>query len=84
MTVKINAKFFRQMLAAKDLDQRELSKLSGVSEPTITRLVKGKAFTSETLGKLAEALDCHPVDLIDAEGFPSPHMAAPSAENGRT
>lgn len=82
--VKINARFVKQILLNKDLDQRELAKLSGISEPTITRLLHGRPFSSETLGKLAEALDCHPIDLIDANGFDSPHVAAPDNSNIRT
>lgn len=65
------------MLLDRELDQRELAKISGISEPTITRLLQGKPFTSDTLGKLAGALECHPVDLIDAKGFASPHVGAP-------
>lgn len=65
------------MLLDKDLDQRELARISGISEPTITRLLQGKPFTSDTLGKLADALDCNPVDLIEARGFVSPHVVAP-------
>jgi transcriptional regulator with XRE-family HTH domain len=82
--VKINAKFVKQILLNKDLDQRELAKLSGISEPTITRLLHGRPFSSDTLGKLAEALDCHPIDLIDAKGFSSPHLGAPVNSNIRS
>lgn len=82
--VKINAKFVKQILLNRDLDQRELSKLSGISEPTITRLLHGRAFSSDTLGRLAAALGCHPIDLIDANGFPAPHMGAPVNSNIRT
>lgn len=65
------------MLLDKNLDQRELARLSDISEPTITRLLQGKPFTSDTLGKLASALNCNPVDLIEAKGFVSPHLVAP-------
>jgi DNA-binding Xre family transcriptional regulator len=82
--VKINAKFVKQILLNKDLDQRELAKLSGISEPTITRLLHGRPFTSDTLGRLADALECHPIDLIDAMGFQSPHLGAPVNTNIRS
>lgn len=74
MTVKINAKFVKQMLIAKDMDQQMLAQSSGISEQTIVRLLQGKPFTSDTLGKLANALECHPVDLIDGNGFGFPHV----------
>jgi DNA-binding Xre family transcriptional regulator len=78
MTVKINAKFVKQMLLERDMDQQGLAELSQLSEITISRLMQGRPFTSETLGKIARALDCHPVDLIDAKGYSSPHMVASS------
>jgi DNA-binding Xre family transcriptional regulator len=76
--VKLNAKFVKQMLIELDLDQQGLAARSGLSEITVSRLMQGKAFNSETLGKLATALGCHPVDLIEAKGFASPHMVAPA------
>jgi DNA-binding Xre family transcriptional regulator len=83
VTVKINAKFVRQMLIELEMDQQDLARKSGISEQTITRLLQGKPFTSDTLGKLAKALRCHPVDLIEGSGYPSPHVDAPATRNGR-
>lgn len=82
--VTINAKFVKQILLNRDLDQRELAKLSGISEPTITRLLHGKPFSSDTLGRLADALNCHPIDLIEAKGFESPQLGAPVNSNIRS
>ena len=79
MTVMINAKFVKQMLLERDMDQQALAARSALSEITISRIMRGKPFTSETLGKMAKALDCHPVDLIDAKGYSSPHLVASSA-----
>ena len=79
MSVKINARLIRQLLAEKNIDQRTLSKLSGVSEPTITRVMHGKPFSSDTLGSLAAALDCNPRDLIEAPGHVDPLVVAPVA-----
>lgn len=78
MSVRFNAKFVRQMLIERDMDQRALAEASGLSEITISRVMQGKPFNSETLGKVAEALGCHPVDLIDATGYGSPHVVAPT------
>lgn len=78
MDVKINERFVRQMMLDRSLDQFELAELAGISEPTMIRLLKGKSFSSGTLGKLAVALECSPVDLLDNSGFPDPHMVAPA------
>lgn len=81
--VRINAKFIKQILIDMDIDQQVLAQRSGLSEPTISRIMNGRPFTSETLGKLAKALDCHPVDLIEANGFHSPHVdASPVTASG--
>lgn len=64
MAVKLNAKFVKQMLIEREMDQKGLAEKSGLSEITISRLMKGSRFNSETLAKIADALGCHPVDLI--------------------
>jgi len=77
VAVKLNAKFVKHLLIEKDIDQRGLAELSGLSEITISRLMQGNAFNSDTLGRVATALRCHPVDLIEASGYDSPHVDAP-------
>ena len=79
MTVKINQTALRVFLAQRSMEQKDLAEKSGVSEQTIVRLLKGKPFTSDTLGKLADALGVNPVDLIEAEGYASPLVEAQAA-----
>ncbi len=77
--VKINKKVVERLMFDKRMKQVELIKRSGISKPTIIRLMNGEAFDSVTLGKLANALECSPVDLIDPEGYPSPHLETQGA-----
>lgn len=84
MSVRINRSVVKAMLGAREMSLRDLAKESGIGEATIYRIMKGSGFTSETLGTLADALGCSPVDLIDPEGFVSPHMDAPPVEIVRT
>jgi len=77
-TLRINGRFVREMLFRREMDQLTLSKKAGISEPTMIRLMRGEAFKSDTLGRLAEALECSPVDLLDVSEYPDPHMAAPA------
>lgn len=79
MAVKINKRFVKHMLAEKDMSLRDLSQACGIGEATIYRVVNGGTFQSVTLGRLAEALQCSPVDLIDVEGFANPLVVAPAA-----
>jgi len=81
--LKINSRFVKEMLFRTGMDQRTLAETAGISEPTMIRLMQGKPFTSETLGKLAEALECSPVDLLDVSEYASPHLAAPTPASGR-
>ena len=84
MSVRINRSVLKAMLGAKDKSLRDLAKESGIGEATIYRIANGSGFTSETLGALATALGCSPVDLIDPEGFVSPLMVAPTPQVQRT
>lgn len=83
MTIKMNARFVRHVLADRDMSARDLAARAGVGEATMYRLMAGAAFTSDTLGKIATALGCHPVDLIEAKGYNYPHLVAPTISNGR-
>jgi DNA-binding Xre family transcriptional regulator len=78
MTVKVNKAYIKAMLGARDMSLRDLAKRSKVGEATIYRVVNGGAFTSDTLGKIADVLECSPVDLIDPEGYANPHLDAPT------
>jgi len=51
----------------KDLNQRQVAELSGLSRQTVNRFWRGKgvkAIDFLTLEKLAEVLDCSPLDFL--------------------
>lgn len=75
--VKLNAKFVKMRLLDLEMSARDLASEAGIGEATMYRILNGAAFESKTLGKVAAALGCHPVDLIEAEGYASPHVDAP-------
>ena len=79
MSVVINARFVRQRMVDLDYDQKTVAKVSGLTEASISRLMNGGGFTSNTLGALAKALACNPVDLIQPAGFDTPLADAPVA-----
>lgn len=76
MTVKINKKFVKTIMVQRNEDIRRVAERSGIGEATLYRIINGAGFTSQTLGKLAAALECSPNDLIESEGFPSPLVVA--------
>lgn len=60
------------------LTDKELAERTGMSTNTLVRLRKGLTFDSGTLDRLAEALQCSPIDLLVAEGAPEPFSRAPA------
>lgn len=54
----------RRVREAKGLSQLALAEEAGVRQATISELESGGAWTSETLGKLARALDVDPAELL--------------------
>ena len=63
----------KKIRKAKGLTQKELAKLSDLSEAQISLIESGKRFPSyEALLKLAEALDCESADLLSTgQNIPS-------------
>ena len=79
MALTISEKNVRLKMAEKEIySVEELARRSGVTSLSIRKLFQGGAFLSDTLEKLAKALDCSPFDLLDAEGYPAPLVGAPA------
>lgn len=76
MNTRLNAKFVKHILTDRDLTARDLARIAGISEATMYNMMAGDAFASRTLDKIAEALGCHPADLIVVDDFPRPRLAA--------
>ncbi len=55
----------RRLMAA--LSQRALAKRAGVAASTVARIEIGFEVHPSTMGKLAEALKCEPIDLMEPE-----------------
>lgn len=66
--MKIDIKKFELLLAEKCIETRELSKISGLAETTITRIKKGQQNAKPvTIGKIARALNVDVTDLLQTE-----------------
>lgn len=79
--VRINRAFVRTVLGSRNMTLRDLAGQTDIGEATLYRVVNGAPFTSDTLGRLADALECSPVDLIDSGGYTAPLVAAPPSAN---
>ena len=79
MRIKIDELRVKQFMLMVGIEtQLELARRSGLDKQTVSRALNGDTFRSDTLSKLAEALNVNPMDLVSAEGFPAPHMGAPA------
>ena len=81
MTVRLNTKAVKTKAAERDITMRDLAAAADIGEATMYRITNGAGFNLETLGKLAEALHCNPIDLLDIEGFPPPLVGASTVGN---
>jgi DNA-binding Xre family transcriptional regulator len=69
----------RIYMALRNIEtEGDLGKRAELNRETIVMLKKGeRPFASDTVAKLALALDCNPMDILKTEGFPAPHLDAP-------
>jgi lambda repressor-like predicted transcriptional regulator len=58
---------------------RELSEKSGLHKNTLTKVLSGQTWDSRTVEKLAGALNCSPIDLQTAQGYPAPNLVTLAA-----
>jgi len=78
--LRIDRKRVEALMEKKGLlTMQELAKASGVHANTLTVIMRGGNWNAKTAERLAAALDCNPVDLLVAEGYPEPFLAAPAS-----
>ena len=78
MGVKLNRRRVKVLMALREIDDdRTLAQRAGLSKQTLYSAYNGNSFTMDTLAKIAKALDCHPTDILEMEGFPAPLVGAP-------
>ena len=53
-----------KLLIDKELNKKELIRLSGVSSSSIAKLTKGQNVTTDVLCKICEALECDFKDIM--------------------
>lgn len=64
--LRINKTEFKRRLMLKGVSAKELAKIAGLHEATISRAINGRRKPDpETIGKIARALDCNPVDILE-------------------
>ena len=54
-----------KLLIDRDLKKRDLQKLAGISNYTVSKLNRGDNVTTDVLGKICKALYCNVDDIME-------------------
>lgn len=77
MGLRVNRQRVKELMVDRLIEtQLELAQKAGISEGTLVTMLKGGSFSRESLEKVALALDCNPIDLLIADGYPAPQPQA--------
>lgn len=74
--VRVDKKRLEEVMRLRGLNNQELATKWGRHPNSVVRLKSEQSTTVEGLAALCTALDCHPFDLLVAEGFPQPFLVA--------
>lgn len=77
--IRIDRKRLEALMEMRGFDNESLAAAMEKHYNSIIRLKQEQSTTLANLEKLCQALECHPFDLIVAEGFPEPFLAAPAS-----
>lgn len=65
------------LMSMRGETNKSLAEKTGKHPNSIVRLKREQSMGLSELSELCVALNCHPFDLLVAEGFPAPFLAAP-------
>lgn len=54
-----------KLLIDRNMKKKDLAKLAGISNYTISKMGRGENITTDILGKICIALDCNVEDIMD-------------------
>ena len=77
--LRIDRQRLETMMAMRGYTNDTLANAVGRHYNSIVRLKQEQSTTLSNLESLCETLRCHPFDLLVAEGFPEPFLAAPAS-----
>lgn len=77
--VRVDRNAINVIQQERGISNVELARRMGVHHNAIIRIKKEQSTSFNGLTSLCEALNCHPFDIIRAEGFPPPLVDAPAS-----
>jgi Predicted transcriptional regulator len=74
--VRVDKGRLEEIMRLRGLNNLELAAKWGKHPNSVIRLKAEQSTTVDGLAALCKALDCHPFDILVAEGFPPPFSVA--------
>lgn len=74
--IRIDQKRMDALMDLRGIDAHMLAERMGMHYNGVMKIKKAQSTSLKGLEKLCDALECHPFDLIVAEGYPEPFSAA--------
>ena len=72
--IRVDRGRLQVLLSLRGIDEHQLAKRTGMHYNNIGRIQRQQSTSLAGLEKLCDALECHPFDLIVAEGYPKPFL----------
>ena len=63
--MEVSYKKLWKLLIDKDMKKKDLGKIAGISNYTITKLTKGENVNTDTLARICKALNCNIEDIME-------------------
>lgn len=70
--IRVDAKRLGALMTLRGMNEHDLARRIGIHYNGVKRIQREQSTSLAGLEKLCLALNCHPFDLIVAEGFPEP------------
>jgi len=77
--IRVDRKRLEAMMALRALSNEKLAEAIGMHYNGLLRIKTVQRTSFDGLEGLCKALHCHPFDLVVAEGYPEPFLAAPAS-----
>lgn len=74
--IRVDAARLQALMSLRGIDEHELAHRIEMHYNGVKRIQREQSTSLTGLEKLCGALDCHPFDLIVAEGYPEPFLDA--------
>lgn len=77
--IRVDRKRIDALMELRNVDAHELAKRMEMHYNGVQKIRKEESTSLSGLKKLCDALECHPFDILVAEGYPKPFSVAPAS-----